>query len=85
MRKELNPNHAVTQEMRDNWHKIAAIIMYKMKLKRVVITLEDIATLGDFLQDGAICAHPSEDTLEIFLVDGIEAQRLVREEGGLPV
>jgi len=85
MRIELNPNHPVTAEMRENWHKIAALIMHKLKTQKVIITLKDIQELDDFLQGGAICAHPSGDVLEIFLVDGKEAQRLAREEGGLPV
>lgn len=85
MRTELNPNHGVTAEMREQWHKVAAVIMYKLKVKEIVITLEDIAELDNFLDGGAICAHPSGDVLKIFLVDGKEAQRLAREEGGLPV
>jgi len=86
MRTELNPNHPVTAEMRENWHKIAAIIMHKLKLNKVVITIDDISALGKLLGDGgAICAYPSGDVLEIFLADGKEAQRLAREERGLPV
>lgn len=85
MKSELNPNHPVTQEVRDHWHKIAAIIMFKANLKHVTITSSDVKILGEFLEGGAICCKENGDVIEVFLVDAKEAQRLAREEGGLPV
>ena len=85
MRSELNPNHPVTQEMRNMWHKIAAVLLRKFGKTKVLITVEDFAAMDEFLQGGAICIHPSGDILEVFLVDAAEAQRLAREEGGMPV
>lgn len=84
-KSELNPNHPVTQEMRENWHKIAAIIMHKMNVKHLTIDSGDVQRLSEWLDGGAICAKPKGEVLEIFLVDATEAQRLAREEGGLEI
>lgn len=82
---ELNPNHPVTQEIRDHWHKIAAILLYKMGRTRIDITSDDVQSLNNVLEGGAICVKEKGDHLEVFLASAEEAQRLAKEEGGLPV
>jgi hypothetical protein len=82
---ELNPNHPVTTEVREHWHKIAALLLFKLNIKSVIISPEDIEYMGSVLADGAIVCHEHDGILEIKLVNGREAKRLAREEGGLPV
>lgn len=35
---EINPNHPVTQEMREQWHKIVALMMVHFGIKEFRIT-----------------------------------------------
>lgn len=81
---ELNPNHPVTAEMHDSWHKLCAMVMFKFGVRHVEITAEEIES---FASSGAcnIVLHPKGDVLTVFLVSDAEAERLAREEGGLPV
>lgn len=78
---ELNPNHAVTQELRHQWHKLCALVMAKTGLTTIEITGEDIERLHGM----NIVAHPKDDVITLRLVDDAEARRLVRKEGGLPI
>lgn len=84
--KELNPNHPVTRELHDNWHKFAAILMHKFRLRRIAISVEDIDRMNRDWPDGInIVAEPEGKIIHLTLVDNTEAERLAREEGGLPV
>ena len=51
---EINPDHQVTQAMRDQWMKICAIIIHKYKLDPVEITVEDIKAVPP---DTAVIIH----------------------------
>lgn len=83
---ELNPNHPVTREMREQWHKLCALAMFKLGAPEVDITSADIAEFEAALGAGAsITVHPKDDVLELRLVNGAEAARLAREHGGLPI
>jgi len=84
MTNELNPNHGVVAELREQWYKMCAIIMFKQGLTRVVITNDDIER---FVNSGYanIVAHPHGNVITITLVTDKEAARLARKEGGLPV
>lgn len=42
---ELNPNHGVTIEMREQWHKFCALVMFKCGLTEIMITAQDIDNL----------------------------------------
>lgn len=81
---ELNPNHPVTKELHEQWHKLCAIVMYKCGLKQVDITSEDIDSM---MNSGLanITMKPSGNVLKLALVSDAEAERLARKEGGLPV
>lgn len=39
---ELNPNHKVVTQARDQWHKIAALIMVKLGLTELKLTMADV-------------------------------------------
>lgn len=78
---ELNPNHPVSQQMHDHWHKICALLMRKMGRDHIVITMVD---LRSFPADSFMVFQELEDGLHLRLVDEAEAVRLARREGGLP-
>lgn len=86
MPHELNPNHPVVQEMREQWHKLLAIVMTDFGVEEIEITpqmLEDFQAL--YGEGAAVVADTRGGKLTIRLVRGDEAARLAREEGGLPV
>jgi hypothetical protein len=88
---EINPNHPVTREAHDHWHKIAALLLMKItggdKNKVVRISVAEIelhiAERGGDM--GAIVLQERGDYMELRMVDSAEAQRLAKQEGGLPV
>ncbi len=81
---ELNPNHPVTQEIRQHWHKLCAIALFTLDVRELEITVEDMEKftreLGD---DAAIVVKAKGKILTLKLVKGEEAKRLVKDEGGL--
>lgn len=84
MLTELNPNHEVTQSMREQWAKIVVMLMLRDGVTETVIPLnviEDAVTQRELNLTVRI-----SDTRGIVLklVDNAEAARLAREEGGLP-
>jgi hypothetical protein len=84
---ELNPNHAVTQELHENWHKFVAVLLHKFKLGKVLISVDDLVQLERDFPEGlpTVVAQERGDQIELRLVDAKEAYRLAASEGGLPV
>jgi hypothetical protein len=80
---ELNPNHVVTQSMREQWHKIAALLLLKLG-GEASITLRDVANMGKKQRSNIVIQEKNEG-LKLRLVSDTEAARLAREEGGLPI
>jgi hypothetical protein len=80
----LNPNHPVVHEMHDQWYKLCAILLFKSGQTEARITLDDIEK---FSSSGLanIAIHPKGKTITLRLVSDIEASRLAKQEGGLPV
>ena len=84
MSDELNPNHPATREVHDHWHKIAALMMFKMGVKRYVITPDEV--FKAFKADLNITVKFSDEQgIILTLVDSTEAGRLARQEGGLAI
>jgi hypothetical protein len=81
---EANPNHPVTAKARENWHKLAALVLFKSGKERITITIEDIKALQASGKRN-IVVHDTPEGLHLFLVDDAEGERLARKEGGLPV
>jgi hypothetical protein len=81
---EINPNHGVLQEVRQEWHKLCALAMHKMGKAELVITSGDIEA---FTHSGManITVHPSGNIITLRLVSDEEALRLARGAGGMPV
>ena len=80
---ELNPDHPMTRKMHTEWHKIVAILMHKLGKKRAEITLAD---LDSFARSGlgAVTIREQNEVIHLELVSMKEAERLAREEGGIP-
>jgi len=78
---ELNPNHKVVRSARDQWHKIAALIMVKLGKTELTITLQEIESL---IGKGNvnIVLDEKPHALIIRIVDDKTASELARREGG---
>jgi hypothetical protein len=81
---ELNPNHPVTQELREQWYKLCACLMLKFGVDTVDLTSADIEKLSSSGRAN-ITVRPAGDVITLALVSDSEALRLARREGGLPV
>lgn len=81
---ELNPNHGVTVEIREEWYKLCAILLFKSGRTEAQITVDDIER---FTNSGLanITVRAKGDVITLALVSDAEAARLVRKEGGLPI
>lgn len=78
---EINPNHPMTKFAREQWHKIAALLMMELGKDSIEITEAMIARIGS---DRAIALDERGGKLFVRLVSIKEAERLAREAGGLP-
>lgn len=80
---ELNPNHPVTRTMAGQWHKIVALLMAKFGQSHIEISAADIesALAGEMK---AVTIRERDNAIVLDLVSMKEAERLAREEGGLP-
>lgn len=87
--RKLNPNNEVVQAVDDQWHKIVYVIMRKLGVENVDITMEDIKRVQEESNRFAVCldclSHGKlEPTMAVRILPMEEAERLAREEGGLP-
>lgn len=86
---EINPNHPVTREVHDHWHKIAALLLMKItggkKGKIVRISVAEIQRMTAENDMIAVVLQERGDYMELRIVDSEEAKRLAKQEGGLPV
>lgn len=76
----LNPNHAVTRQMEEHWHKITAMLVQKNG-GHVVLSLNDVQS---FPQGGCITIQELDDGIHLRIVDARTGEALARKEGGLP-
>jgi hypothetical protein len=81
--RELNPNHPVTREMHEQWHKFCALLMLKLGADEIEITIEDIDRMELRTGGTNITIRTDGDVIVLTLVTDAEAERLAREEGGL--
>ena len=80
---EMNPNHPVTREVREQWYKLCALVLFKSGQTEIRISSTDIER---FAASGLanITVEPKGDIITLRLVGDAEAARLARKEGGLP-
>jgi hypothetical protein len=81
---EINPNHPVTQEVRDQWHKICAILLNSIGIVEFEITQQMIEKL---VASGmtSVVADTRGGKFIIRLVGDETAMKLAKHAGGLPV
>jgi hypothetical protein len=74
-------NPKVVDEMEEQWHKIAAILMFHFGVKRVDITSAEIER---FIQSGPvnIAIRPKGETLTLMLLNEAETNQMI-ERGGM--
>jgi hypothetical protein len=80
---EMNPDHPVTKEVHDHWHKIAALVMWKLGQSKVTITNEDADTFACLPDESmpAIIVHTHKESMDILLMPMDEARRYVEKLG----
>jgi hypothetical protein len=82
---ELNPNHPVTLQIHDQWHKIAAVLLMKLvadeRHPQLEITEQDVRDLAEM--NGAIVVDTNGGKFVLRLLDGAEAAAVARAAGGL--
>lgn len=81
---ELNPNHPVTSSMHDQWHKIVALLMRKFNLNHVELSEGEVMAFAES-GSGAVTIRERDGAIHLDLISWEEAERLAREEGGLPI
>lgn len=81
---ELNPNHPVTESMSGQWHKIVALLMRKFNQSHVEISEGEVLAFAEG-DAGAVTICERNGAIHLNLVSWEEAERLAREEGGLPI
>lgn len=81
---ELNPNHKVVRQARQEWHKIAALIMVKLGLTELQLTLDDVNKVAAGNVNIVLDARGESETgiLTVRIVDDKTAAALARTEGG---
>lgn len=82
---ELNPNHPVTRELHDQWHKLLAFVLHRLSVPSLDITEDDIRSFQEFYGEGGaiVCDTRRPNVLQLRLVGEDEARELARREGGL--
>jgi hypothetical protein len=80
-----NPNHPVSQSVEGQWHKIAAMLVSRTGKRRLVITLAEVEKLANAPEGINITVRFDDSQgIVLTLVTDAEAERLAKEEGGLP-
>lgn len=74
----LNPNHPVTRQVAEHWHKLCALAVHRAG-GHIVITSDDIHEITGM----AIQVQELHDGLHLRLISMQEAERLAREQGGM--
>jgi hypothetical protein len=82
---ELNPNHPVTEELHEQWHKIVAILMLKMGVRELELHPEDVIRAVDQFSGTmpVLVADARNNRFVLRLMSYDEALALMRSEGGL--
>ncbi len=81
---ELNPNHKVVRQARDQWHKIAALIMLKCGKTELQLTMDDVNKVAAGNVNIVLDARGEREigVLTVRIVDDKTADEMVRKEGG---
>jgi hypothetical protein len=80
-----NPNHPVSRAAENLWHKIAALLVFKTGATEAFISTADFERLAARPGGTNITIRFTDTGVHLQLVSDAEAERLAREQGGLPV
>ena len=72
---EINPEHPVTKEIHDHWHKIAMILLDRLGVKELLITNAEVEEFGRKYDGMAILFHARKDGLLLKIITMEEAKR----------
>lgn len=83
---EMNPNHGVTQELHDQWHKVAMVLLNKLGKKQIKITMQDVQDLTKIFpgEQPVIMFNAKDDHILLEIISFSEAEKLAKQVGGLP-
>jgi hypothetical protein len=88
---EVNPNHPMTKFVREQWHKICALLMQKMEAEHKIPGLPDYEveiTAGEIERlterNLAVVIQERGERLFIRLMPMEMGEKLAREHGGMP-
>jgi hypothetical protein len=75
--EEINPEHRVTSTLHDHWHKLLAVVLFKLKVNEITITAADIGAMEAQFPGGMPCilAHEKKDGLHLSVISEEEARR----------
>lgn len=62
---ELNPKHPVTAAASEHWHKIAALVMFKLGVKEVNISDADMLSYQAATDSPTIVLHAEQANLKL--------------------
>jgi hypothetical protein len=77
---EINPEHPVTQEMHDMWHKMCGVLLWKFANGAYTVTMEDMNGFMKAHPDCAVIFHAHRETVDLKIVTMEEGLRLAEEE-----
>lgn len=81
---EVNPNHPVTQSMRDQWHKIVVLLMQKMGVTETVIPMQELVTFESSSHRFITIQFDDSKGIMLKLLTEKEAMELAAKAGGMP-
>lgn len=75
---ERNPDHPVTRVLHDQWHKLLAIVMWKLRVHEITLAEADVQGFTVRFPDGsAVVAHDTRAGLRLILADPKRADQFV--------
>lgn len=78
---EINPDHPMTKAMHDQWHKIAVLLMMKLKQRHIEISASDIEKLIAS-ESSTVVVQTKGDKIILDLVSEAEGKRILKQQGG---
>lgn len=77
---KMNPGHELANEYDDMWPNIAALIMKKLGVQRLLITPEDVEELLN--EDTCLAIGENAEGLHISVITMAEAAKLAEDQRG---
>ncbi len=83
---EINPEHAVTKAMHDQWQVIVALLLSRESNLGTVITMREIESLETLFPTGnaVVLVHEKKDGLHLKLISKDLAEQIAKDEATQP-